>query len=662
MNIRVAITSVGGGVGQSVVDSISHMKDSYWILGLDLNSDVYSYNQCDHFVRAKRIDVDGYLEFLVSTCLMHKIDVLISGNDNELTLLSENKSLFKDNGIKVIVAPAAIVKSSRDKYQWYKDYHNYFNIVPTVKLHEYVNEHSMYPEITFPAIAKPASGSASSGIHIFHNLEEVLQTYDDTFSDIYVIQPYLFPEKSDPEYQFLQNAVQKKQLLQVSEISAQIVLSNESKVLGVFVSKNKLKSGVPVHVAPVIDKNILKEVNDIALFLSKEKVVGPVNIQGRLTESGLIFFEMNLRFTGITGNRSLFGFNEVSALINDFYGLENHQNKLQINLDKVGVRQVACRTTSITNNSDVTRVIAFGGSSWFAKNFVYTLSKTDDAKQVELTLVARDFNGEQVNFFESVNRKFKRLTVLKLADIELTDQLQYSDVLINFTSARPPHGTDAIYDSTVFNLELAEKIKFSSIKLAINISSQSVYGHEKKTSYTEDCKPLISSSYALSKGIVEKAFENISYHNKNISIVNLRLSRLWGGNLSIDKNQLPFKILNNLLDSGSFNYQNPNNIMNFIDVNNASDAIIHLINKNISGTYNLGGFDITIKEFVDILGEILIENKVEFNEPEFVSNEKFNSFLAINSNKIKEIGYIPTSSIKDSWKRMIALYNENKLC
>ena len=58
--------------------------------------------------------------------------------------------------------------------------------------------------------------------------------------------------------------------------------------------------------------------DEIASVLAHYAPRGPINLQGRITPAGLMFFEMNPRFTGITGNRSQFGFNERSPCSRQF--------------------------------------------------------------------------------------------------------------------------------------------------------------------------------------------------------------------------------------------------------------------------------------------------------------------------------------------------------
>jgi nucleoside-diphosphate-sugar epimerase len=665
--IRVAVTSVGGGVGQSVVDSISHLSNCYWILGLDISDNIFARTQCDRFVKSLRISEPNYLDFLLEICISNNIDVLIPGNDTELYLLSCNKELFSNNGIKVIVAPSDIVASSRDKYLWYVDYSDKFDIVATVKLDQYMVDPESFSDITFPAIAKPSGGSASSGIKIFHSLIDVFKDCEHIDVAQYVIQPYLFPKSSDPEFKRLNKAVNEKRLEQASEISVQIVLSPLSKILGLFVSKNRLKDGVPIQVEPINTPEILDKVKDIAEFLSLKKVIGPVNIQGRLTEKGLIFFEMNLRFTGITGNRSLFGFNEVSTLIDEFSGHSDTQSApLYFNQDKIGVRQVACRTNfSRLDNRGNKRILVVGVNSWFSKNYLNQLAVSESSEKIELLLSSRNVDGAKSFYDDEFTSHFESVSFLDCSEKSLLSAVNYADVLVNFASARPPHGNHRIYESTLFNIKLAEMIKGSSLNIVINISSQSVYGNNSPESYSENDNIDIQSCYSMSKATIEEAFREIRTNNKYTKVVNLRVGRLWGGTLDILQDQIPFRILDNLLKGSDFSYQKPDNIINFIDVDDASYAISFIIEHHANGAFdsmpevfNVGGHNITMQEYVTTLVKLLSSSDISIVTPDFIESTLEISNLAISTDKLKCLGWVPKSSIEDTWRKAINLFKE----
>ena len=136
--------------------------------------------------------------------------------------------------------------------------------------------------------------------------------------DDYVIQPFLFPTDEDPELGAIRAAVAAGRVAQFSEISVQLLYSREGELLGRFASRNRLKGGVPVEIVPIETPEVWSAVDEIASVLADYAPRGPINLQGRITPTGLMFFEMNPRFTGITGNRSQFGFNEVALLVDNF--------------------------------------------------------------------------------------------------------------------------------------------------------------------------------------------------------------------------------------------------------------------------------------------------------------------------------------------------------
>src|SRR5690606_10492690 len=81
------------------------------------------------------------------------------------------------------------------------------------------------------------------------------------------------------------------------------------------------------------------------------------------------FFEMNMRFTGITGNRALLGYNEVDFLVRSFLDMPCELNNYSYN--KVGVRQVACTTIprqEFIGEKETLTVL--GGGSCFGEVFI----------------------------------------------------------------------------------------------------------------------------------------------------------------------------------------------------------------------------------------------------------------------------------------------------
>lgn len=668
--INVLVTSVGGGVGQSVLDSIAHLKSDYYIVGLDLSVKVYGRNQCDAFVISPRIDCPSYINFLLSQCHEYSIDIIVPGNDGELELLSLNKQVFEDNNVEVVVSPIDIVASSRNKYNWYKDHSDIIKIVPTALYEDYIEHPERFSEISFPVIVKPSAGSASAGIRIFSALCELRkERLPKEESNNYVVQPYLMPKHDDPDYPILEKAVIQGRLLQLSEISCQIVYSKKSEIIGVFVSKNSLKNGVPVTIEPVTDRDILSVIEDIAENLKKEKVVGPVNLQGRLTEKGLVFFEMNLRFTGITGNRSQFGFNEVSSVINSFVGSECSVESLSLNTSRFGVRQVACITSYPLENRKVKTILVTGAGSWAAKNFVTYLEKNDFLLGKCVILSSRDPQSLKSYMERRLGLKNHLCNVyfIGVSELELTKGIGVSDVVINFASARPPHGVIKIHESTVFNLLLVDLIKKGNPGLVVNMSSQSVYFDYKGNynDYTEDSITYPATPYAISKLTVEHAFTSIRKLTRGTEVVNVRLGRLWSGELDIDKTQFPFRLLDAILGEGDFVINNPKNKLSMLDVDDLSFALVKLIlswecGGKLPEIVNLGGINTSLEELLSSLENMLEEEQTQSKSlPVIDGGDDVQSFT-ISSALAQKYGLVSQTALTSSWRKLLRIYLDNE--
>lgn len=651
--INVAVTSVGSGVGQSVVDSLS-CYHGYRIIGLDIASECFAKSQCNDYIVTDRCSSPDYIDNIIAICLEKNVDILISGNDNELELFSNNVDKFEENSIQVVISPIEIVKSSRNKEDWADYLGQDLNIVPTANLKLFLE--GSQNGITFPAIIKPSGGSASSGIYIVHDLVDLKNTFisETINANEYVIQPYLFPEISEPEYEILKDAVSQKRLLQISEISIQLVYSKLSELLGTFISKNKLKNGVPVHVEPIQDAYISGVVKDIAERLKKYGVKGPVNIQGRMTEQGLVFFEMNLRFTGITGNRALFGFNEVKAVVDSYVIPDSFKNQLEINYNKIGVRQVACRVIEKRKTLNGKKVLVLGASSWFARNFIEYFANNRDYEQWEFICSSR----QKCEYGEYPN-----VRSVSSEGGELESLAKYSDVVVNFASARPPHGNNAIYDSTIYNLRIVDILRNCSNAIVLNISSQSVYNIENDVSF-EDSSIDIDSYYAFSKAIVEDSFVNLGKLNRSSKVLNLRLGRLWGGVCNVADKQLPERIKNELLGitNDEIIIETPKDVMNFLDVSDAVRAIELIILKEPEklkhyfpeSTLNLGGHNISLESFIKCAYQASIALGVNVNKIKVNRNSDHNlKSLSLNSDLLIKAFNFELTPVEVTWRKYL---------
>jgi carbamoyl-phosphate synthase large subunit len=111
---------------------------------------------------------------LLNICVTEGINAIISLNDLELPILAENREDFEAKGVKLVVSSKNVIDITFDKYKTYKFALENGLYTPDT----YIDiEKAIYAlevnKLKFPLILKPRWGSASIGIEIVHNEEEL---------------------------------------------------------------------------------------------------------------------------------------------------------------------------------------------------------------------------------------------------------------------------------------------------------------------------------------------------------------------------------------------------------------------------------------------------------------------------------------------------------
>ncbi|MDE5417222.1 NAD-dependent epimerase/dehydratase family protein [Labilibaculum sp. DW002] len=638
---RILVTTAASGVGQSVVDSLNQ-TNKYTIIGCGTDRNVYVTKFCSDFFIVPSFYTSDYLDIILNNCLKKKIDLIVPGHDQELLLFAKNIKKFNENGIEVLVSRPDLIDISRDKYEWY----NYFikfdcPVVPTFT----VSDFKQNPDTSiFPAIVKPSGGSSSQGISIIQNTNELIDTKDED-----IIQPYLFPRKDDANYETILRSVQNRKFVQMSEISIQLVFTKDSELKGIFISNNILRNGIPIFVDP-IDPDEFEYLEDILKFAEVCKVKGvkgPVNIQGRINETGLTCFEMNMRFTGITGNRAQLGFNEVEFLVDNFLNIDTKLKGYSKN--KLGARQVACTTIPrIKNSENAKRTFTIIGAGGFIGSAFVDKLIEHDSKFV-INLICRKESYQKYLLL------FKKKCVNVICDTEDFVQtiLCQSDVLVNLASALAHRPEKDQYDSILFQYNLVQKMMKANIPLVINISSQSVYNQFENCNKDEKSIPDLDSLYAFQKHIVENFFSSIRDFSPSTKIVSMRVSRVVGINNILNTKAGGFfvNIIEKLNEGKSIDIPNPFNKTNLIDIRDVVDAILFVINyageDEISSILNVGGENVSLKEFCEKTIKRL-NGRGDDSLVSYADSKDCNIDSTIDSSLIHYYGWKPKYKLEDT--------------
>ena len=298
---RVLVTGVGSGTGQAILTALQQNKHRYRIFVSDC--DEYAaglYLTKNRFVIPK-LESEIGIESLMRVINKMDIDVVLPGNEFDVLELSKKKTeIERASKAKVIVSNLETISITNDKWLTYKYLEKSGVSIPrTVLVEDHINVPDVSNHITFPWIVKPRLGTASKGVNLVNSVDEALEVISRTPGAL--IQ------------EFLQSSVkfEDKNL----EYTCGVFSDADGKLHGPIVAERILKNGTSWIVRVVTDIEVSNYVLQVA---SKFNFVGPFNVQLIKTQKGPKILEVNCRFSGTTGIRSYFGFNEPKMAINNF--------------------------------------------------------------------------------------------------------------------------------------------------------------------------------------------------------------------------------------------------------------------------------------------------------------------------------------------------------
>lgn len=101
-----------------------------------------------------RVSDPSYIDSLLKTCLKNSIDLVIPTIDTELQILTNNKQMFLDQGINIVISDSPLIQACRDKRLTSLLFESLS--IDTPKIYSLSN-------MQFPCFAKPYDGSCSIG-------------------------------------------------------------------------------------------------------------------------------------------------------------------------------------------------------------------------------------------------------------------------------------------------------------------------------------------------------------------------------------------------------------------------------------------------------------------------------------------------------------------
>lgn len=578
----IAISCIGSGVGQSVINSLRLSMLPLKTLGLGTNPFAYGAYDCDVYDYTPNIYSDGYVDKLIEKCKEYKVDLIIPGLDDEALIFAENEEKFKFSNIKAIYADQELISLCRDKERMSLELNKVVDVFVKSYNRNNIKQDVESGKVQFPLIAKPRGGFASRGIEIILNENDLKKINDD-----HIIQELAIPHQKDPNRGYYLKKVEQYKNPQVSEISIQLVYGPDGNLMGKMASYNKLNNGIPIEVLPYDDQFIWNIIDRLTPELLKMGLRGPINIQGRLTDQGLKLFEMNPRFTGITGLRALMGFNEVEVCVKEWLGIDKGKNKLHFNQTRFGMRQTADKSVPIIRNSRVAelseklgqdfktegkRVLITGATGYLGRNLIEKLNETGG---FEIWAYGRNKNKTKNALQEEVKFYFDK-DDLEKGNIHFGN----IDVLLHLGFARPHKSKSLIAESLKFTNELFTRAAMNHVPAVINISSQSVYGLETEPLWREEDTVCPSSPYAQAKYASELFLDSLNSLNNQLFYTSIRLGTLAGGAKGLVKSDFLSKMTLQALGENGLKVVGGKQQMERLNIWDAVEGITRLLEVN----------------------------------------------------------------------------------
>ncbi|KPP97291.1 MAG: carbamoyl-phosphate synthase large subunit [Bacteroidetes bacterium HLUCCA01] len=653
----IAISCIGSGVGQSVINSLKLSQLPLKTIGFGTNPFAYGAYDCDAYDYTPNIYSDGYVDKLIEKCKKYNVDLVIPGLDDEALIFAQNEEKFQKANIKAIYADEELISLCRDKERMSRQLNKIVDVFVKSYDKETLHEDIKSGKVQFPFIAKPRGGFASKGIEIILNKDDLGKINQD-----HIIQELAIPHKNDPNREYYLKQIEQNKNPQVSEISIQLVYGPDSELMGRMASFNKLNNGIPIEVLPYDDENVWEIIDQLSPELLKMGLRGPINIQGRLTDKGLKLFEMNPRFTGITGLRALMGFNEVEACVKEWLGIDKGKNILHFNHTRFGMRQTADKSVPIVRSQKVSelsekleqdykpkekKVLITGATGYLGQNLINKLSRIGG---FEIWAYGRNKGKTKEALKEGVKFYYDK-DDLEKGNIHFGN----IDILLHMGFARPHKSNHEVAESLKFTNKLFTRAAMNHVPAVINVSTQSVYGLETEPLWSEEDLVYPSTPYAQAKYASELILESLKSMNNQFCFTSIRLGTLAGGAKGLVETDLLTKMTQQALKEKSLYVIGGQQQMERLDIRDAVDGITRLLDinpENYEPVYNFGSGETHL--LIDIANKIAEKTGKEKVSVNLEDSEDIQMKFGMDSSKFYEtVNWKPQRKLDDTIESLI---------
>ncbi|SEA02476.1 carbamoyl-phosphate synthase large subunit [Thalassobacillus cyri] len=234
---------------------------------------------------------ERYIEAILHICKENDIKAIVPLNDWEVPKIANYKKELMELGVSVFTPDPQVVQKVRDKGK-YREMLGSFGVVAPrsyLKLNDAV-EALNNKEVSFPLIVKPRNGSASMGVEIVNDVEEMEFAYQHAVKTVKET-PLADATSKDPE-----DNVLIEEVIEGEKFSLDMFNDLEGNFLASFVRKQLAMRGGDVDRCVTVHQ---KELDDIARKMGENlRHAGYMNADVYYDGKEYYVIDINPRFGG----------------------------------------------------------------------------------------------------------------------------------------------------------------------------------------------------------------------------------------------------------------------------------------------------------------------------------------------------------------------------
>ena len=284
---RVLVTAVGGNIGQGVVKALRSGSRKYFIVGTDMEPRSAGFSFVDRACVTAAAGAEGMTAALTTILESERIEAVYVCSPQELPFFSTVRAdLERATGARILINPPPVIRIGQDKFETARFLETHgFPCPETALANDGPAVDRLIERWAFPVIAKPRGGWTSVNVFTIQS-RAALDAARVLVPDL-VVQRYM-PDATE-------------------EYTAGVVGSAAARRFAWIVLRRDLTQGTTYRTELAQDPAIGAQVVAMAQALGAE---GACNFQFRLVDGQPLVFEINPRFSGTSGIRYLYGFND----------------------------------------------------------------------------------------------------------------------------------------------------------------------------------------------------------------------------------------------------------------------------------------------------------------------------------------------------------------